>query len=416
MTTKEALQEKREELRGKREELSKVKSEIREVESKKREAENDSTLGLLQMSNNSLRPLGTYNYLTNSDKASTLKKQLSDLKDKQRDLERDVRDLEYDVKRLEEQVEYESRPEAELVIGKDSIYIKGNEDNNLITPLMWDISAYTREYQRLIESDKFKNFPMLEQTIADKKAELEALVKTLDLPEDTEENRRTLRSYQSSGNARFDFMEIDGKLLVDADFTAASISDKEFVKSTYEKSIEENKKRYDTFEPSLTGKIFKGLGKKQKAEWDSQVAAKEAELKASIETVDKDIARLKAVQAKFVTPSEPARKLLQQISELVNESYSCKRVVKDAEEHKQTIESHTILTGKTEQALMRLMLSTGSSYYLDQNKLKLTKETIFDAICENEQFADLAQEIMNATGYKPSKKTKQDEPAGPSNG
>ena len=87
MTTKEALQEKREELRGKREELSKVKSEIREVESKKREAENDSTLGLLQMSNNSLRPLGTYNYLTNSDKASTLKKQLSDLKDKQRDLE-----------------------------------------------------------------------------------------------------------------------------------------------------------------------------------------------------------------------------------------------------------------------------------------------------------------------------------------
>ena len=127
MTTKEALQTKREELREKRSKLSAIQSEIRDVEAKKRVAENDSTLGLLQMSNNSLRPLGTYNYLSNSDKVSTLKRQLSDLKDKQRDLEHDVRDLEYDVRRLEEQFEYESRPEAELVVGKNSIHIKGDE-------------------------------------------------------------------------------------------------------------------------------------------------------------------------------------------------------------------------------------------------------------------------------------------------
>ena len=413
---KTELSLKNEMLREAKAKLRQVESDIKDTEREKRNAENDSTLGLVQMSNSSLRPIGTYNFLSGSGKAESFRNRLKDLAQEERRLQSDIRSLESDVSSLERKIEYESRPEAVLVVGEDFIGVEGDEKNhNLIYSLAWDMAMFVKEYERLMASDEVVKHPELEQTIAEKKAELEALVATLDLPEDTEENRKKLFGYKRASKNSFDYIGVAGKLLVDKDFVASSLSDKQFIKKTYEDRVAENRKKYEQFEPNLTGKIFKGLGKKQKAEWDKQVSDKEASLQAEVKKLDAEIGHLQNVQATFITPSKPARKLLQQISELVERSCRYQKVISEADGCRKKIESHTIFANKTENEIMNSLLS-GVRYYLDKNKLKISKESIFEAICSNPQFADLAQEIMNATGYNPASKAKAAEQVGPSNG
>lgn len=382
-----------------KERLNQIKKSLKEAESAKRDAENDTTLGLLQMGSSALRPIGTYNFLNGSNTVGEISIKIKDLKQEQKNLEWELFEEENKLKHLKEEFEYSKRDQANLVATKDGIFIEGDESNrNVISWLEHKVSSYVAEYNRILESEEVADYKKY-------KAEFERLVKETDLPEASPENLAELKDMRARYGSGVKYIVMDGKVIVEDCFTSAIETSNSLV-SYYTQDVEKARKKYDEFEPTFFGKVFKRVGKKQKEKWDSGVKNTENHFISHLEEQKKKTAEYEAAKSKYIDPAVEVLASLDRLNKHIADSYYVCKFIHEIDDYKKNIENHTILKSIDDSDVMFSILSS-FRYYLDQHGLKLSREDIYDAIFESEYHQELAQEIYNARGYKPRKKKVQ---------
>ena len=379
--------------------LREIKKSLKDLESAKRDAENDTTLGLLQMSSSALRPIGTYNFLNGAGTVGDIRIKIKELEQDKKDLEWELFEEKNKLKHLNEEFEYSKRDQANLVTTKEGIFIEGDESNrNVISWLEHKVNSYIAEYNRILESEEVADYKRY-------KAEFEKLVKETVLPEATPENLEELKIMKQKYGSSFKYIVMDGKIIVEDCFTDAIETSNKLV-SYYTQDVEKARKKYDEFQPTFFGKVFKKVGKKQKEKWDSEVKDTETHYISYLEEQKKKTAEYEAAKAKYIDPAVEVLASLERLNKHIDDSYYVQKFINEIDEYKKNIENHTILKNIDDSDVMFSILSS-FRYYLDQHGLKLTREDIYDAIFESEYHQDLAQEIYNARGYKPRKKKVQ---------
>ena len=378
-------------------ELQRINNSILTTEREKRHASSMSTIGISQMGISSLRPIGTYNYVSNSTRASSLNSKLSRLRSEKSIVESKLRTERQNLVELESELEYSKRPEAKLIVDNGKIYVEGdNSKTNILYSLNNEITYYTANYNLIMESQQVKKYVEL-------KEELENIVKSLNLPKAEHSLLHRLECYKSNYDFNFDYVVIDGKVLVDKDFISPAISSTNAYIKLYEDYIERNKARYDKFQPNVFGKVFKLAREKQKAEWDKSVLEKENEYKARIQKFDDQIKSYEKIKQEFIDPAKPALDTFSELRQLVEDSGFVKSYIADSEKFKENIENSTILKSQGIKNISDKIISS-VKFYLDKNNLKVTPENVYKIIFNNPEFDYLAKEIENALGYKPIQK------------
>ena len=372
-----------------------INRELKKAESAKRDAEGEETLGLIQMGSFALRPIGTYNYISGSNDAESLGNKIKKLEQEKKDLEWELFETKSKLESLKEDFEYSKRPQAELVIEKDRIYIAGDEKkSNVISWLEHEVTSYIAEYNRIISSEEVAEYKQL-------KAEFEELVKQTDLPKATDENVGRIQELKKKYGLDLTYIIMDNKLIVEDGFSKPLETSRRLI-SYYEDDIVRTKKKYDDFKPTFMGKVLKGVGKKQKAAWDSKISEAENYYVSSINAQRDKIKVYEDTKAEFVDPAKDVLDKLDQVNNLLDNSYYVNKFINEIDTYKKNIENHTIL--KRAEVNSTLFSSLNSfRHYLDKNNLKLTREDILDAIFESEYHRELAIEVYNAIGYKPRK-------------
>jgi len=381
-----------------------LKSEISDLDRKIRNLESDMShsstmkhIGLTQMTVSSIRPIGTYNFLSNSSKESMLRIEINSLKSKKSSLESSLRKEKELLKEYEEEYEYENRPKANIVVEGDKIYVEGDEKKtNLLSPLNNTIHLYNFDYKLIIDHPEVKKYLELKEN-------LESLVKTLNLPKAEHSLLHQMECYKLNYYCDFDYMVIDDKVLVDKDFITPKISEQEYNIKDYKKLIQKYKKDYESFEPTFFGKLIKPIGEKQREKFKNVVLNAEKSYKNSIDDANRKIANFKAIKEELIDPATPAMKILNDLKYLMENSYAVRQYIHKSAEQEKNITNGTILKSQNIKNISYQLLRD-IKYYLDKNKLRVSTEEILEAIFTNEQFSDLAREIHNAIGYTPKAK------------
>lgn len=379
--------------------LSEIKKEIKKLEREYEDVSGDANIGIAMMGSPGLGILGAYNYVTASDSGKSIESTLKDLKNEKKDLEWKLFEEQNKLKYLKEEFEYSKRDQANLVVTKEGIFIEGDESNrNVISWLEHKVNSYIAEYNRILQSEEVADYKKY-------KAEFERLVKETALPKASPENLEELKALRLRFGDELKYIVMDGKVIVEDCFTSAINTSGSLV-SYYTQDVEKVRKKYDEFQPTFFGKVFKSVGKKQKEKWDSEVKDTENHYTSHLEEQKKKVAEYEAAKAKFVAPATEVLASLDKLNKHIDDSYYVYKFINEIDDYKENIENHTILKSIDDSDVMFSILSS-FRYYLDQHGLKLTREDIYDAIFESEYHQDLAQEIYNARGYKPRKKKVQ---------
>ncbi|MBQ8424624.1 MAG: hypothetical protein IJX17_01225 [Clostridia bacterium] len=382
-------------------EISKISRDIREAESNVSHSITMKHIGFTQMAISSIRPIGTYNFISNSAKESSYRLEISSLKSQKSSLENKLRTEKNKLKGYEEELEYESRPKAKLNVYEDKIYIDGDKDKTDITATIKGIiETYIDEHNKINSSTDVKSY-------LEKKEYLENLVKTLNLPKAEHSLLHQMECYKSN-YCDFDYMVIDDKVLVDKDFISPKITEEKYRIEDYKKIIERYKKDFESFEPTFFGKLIKPLGRKQKKEFENVVLNAEKSYKNSINESNKRIENFNAIKSELIDPAVPAMRTLSDLHYLIENSYAVRQFIKKSAEREKNITEGTILKSKDIKDISFYLLKDIKSY-LDKNKLKISSQEIINLIYENKQFSNLAKELYNI-GINPTQKSaeKQD--------
>ena len=105
--------------------ISNLKYEISDLERKIRNLESDAshsstmkTIGIAQMTVSSIRPIGTYNFLSNSSRQSSIEIEISSLRGRKSALESSLKREKELLSEYKSEYEYQNRPKSNIVVEK----------------------------------------------------------------------------------------------------------------------------------------------------------------------------------------------------------------------------------------------------------------------------------------------------------
>lgn len=399
MSLEAEIKRVKEEIEKIEEEIETIDSELEELEDEKSGASNKAMSSVAMMANKVTKAYGVYGYTSNTAKAGAISGEISSLEDRKDELEHQLYVLEEQLELLEQEFEYESRPEAKLVVTEEGIFIEGDDKKrNIVSCAEVEIDSYIENYNKILNSDDVARYQNLDKEVAN-------FVQRADLPEATEQNIRRLDIVKRRHNVFFDHVVVDGKILIDRDFVTPVV---EFEKGTidrYEDVININKQKKGEFKPTALGRIFKGVGKKQQAKFDSELKKDNALYESLISDVDSKISELETAKEVFVIPSLP---IMPKVHELIIlcASKEVKSFVYELPDFEKNIREHTILKNIVKGDIVSRMIEE-SKRYLDANHLKLSREQVINAICSGIYREDLIIEIMNQLDIQPEGSQKE---------
>lgn len=379
-------------------ELSSVDSELSKAHSDKMRATSSSSMGIAMMGNSSTRAYGTYSYLRGSNDSIALSSKISRLESQKSSLKSKIEMSERKLKDLEIQFEYESRPEAKLISTEKGIFVDGDEKKtNLISWAEAAVADYVADYERIIHSAEVTEYKELD-------AEITSFAKSAQLPQATDENVRALEVVKRRNGVPFEYVVIDGKIIVNRDFSSQEIALEQRKISDYENLISENQKKREGFEPTTLGKIFRGVRKKQQAQFDSVIDAEDEKHQEEISSIQSKIKELETARDIYIAPSTPIMPKLDRLIKLC-ESKDVRAYVYELEDIEKNIAEHTILTGAMNYDVVSKIISEAKAC-LDSKRLKLTRKHVLETILKGAYKGEAAVEILKAIGEDSSEPQK----------
>ena len=385
-------------------ELSSVESDLSRAHSDKMRATSNSSMGIAMMANSSTRAYGTYSYLSGSNNAMALSSKISRLESEKDSLKRKIDEKEKQLRDLESQFEYEKRPEAVLVSSEDGVYIEGDiKKTNIFAWAEEAISSYIQDYKRVIASEEVAEYKKLDEEIKD-------FASMAQLPEASEENVRALEVIQRRNKVPFEYVVIDGKIIVNSDFASQSIAREQSTISQNEESLKKNQEKREGFKPTTMGRLFRGVRKKQQAQFDGELDVEDEKYKAAISDSESKIKELETAKEIYIEPSTPIMEKLDRLIELCA-SKDVRVYVYESDDLRKHINNHTILKSGMKYDIVSKTISQAKGY-LNAHNLKLTEKQILRAIEQGEYKGDVAVELVNAI-RKDELTSKQKESVGP---
>lgn len=394
MSIKEQIEESKGKISRLKSNIRSTETKIRSEESKKRQAESSRTMGMVYFANPTLRPYGTYKYISSSNNVTSLTSSISRLKSKKSNLESELHREESNLKALEQK--YKNRPEATLVVGENGVYIEGDPTKrDILTAVYNKIDRYISEHQKIRSSESVAKYLELTQT-------LETDVAKSNLPEATKNNIEELKILKNRLMSNFRYVVVGDKVLVDSDFISHPIAIAEDKVKNLQVKIDDNQARRDNFEPTFWGKIFKGVREKQMQELEDKIKRVDFEYKTYQGEAQADAKYYSEVKTKYVEPSIEFMEVLGKLKRLAS-SYDVSKYLNNEEKYKKDLDPSTILKdiGITDLPTEVMRNIQG---YLDNHDLKLSKEAILEAILACPYYKELAEQIKPKTSTAPESK------------
>lgn len=390
MSIKEQIEDIKEEIRDLEREKSRIESEIRDEEFRKRQADSNKTLGIAFMGNSNLRTYGTYKYISSSNESSHISSIISNLESKKSDVSWKISDKKSELDRLQEK--YRNLPISKLIATENGILIDGDTSRrDLLEPLYKKIDDYIAEHKKVRESTAVANYITLKQKLEDS-------VKNSNLPESSKKNIEELQILKNRLQTNFDFVVIEGKLLVGSDFISRYITSEQDKIKNFQKRIDDNQARRDKFEPTFWGKIFKGVREKQLKELEEKIKNCDFEYTTYRDEAAAFADYYTEVKSKYVEPATEQMKLLSDLKDLKIFSLEVSKYVNGGKKYQQDIDPNTILKDIGITDIPTYLINNVQSY-LDKNDLRLTRETVLEAIANSVYHQDLSEKLANI-GYK----------------
>lgn len=400
MSVKEQIESLKKKIESKKSMLRGIDCEITRLESQKRMASSSKTMGLSFMASGTMRPLGTYKYLSGSRDESFINSTIVRKRATQSSLSWEIRGMERDLKDLESK--YASLPEAKLYSTKYGIHIEGDEkETDLLEPLRKTMEEYAETHKKINESPDVAKYKKL-------KAELDEAIQTSALPEATDKNIEELNQLKRRLRMGFDYEFVNGRLYVGSDFISRQIQIASDEMKNQQRKIDDNQKRRDEFEPTFMGKILRSVRKKQQAELEEKIKYCDLEYRTSYGEAEADYKYYSEVKDKYIVPSQQIKELHITVSDLASVSPLVYKYVSGAEKYDRPIDENTILKD-IEVGDIPSFLIRGVQTYLDKTDQRLTRETLLQAICESEYHRELAEQIKKVVGYTPKEKQAESE-------
>ena len=225
-------------------------------------------------------------------------------------------------------------------------------------------------------------------------AEITSFAKSAQLPQATDENVRALEIIQRRNGVPFEYVVIDGKIIVNRDFATQAIETEQGVVADNEKLVKENQEKREGFEPTTLGKIFKGIRKKQEAQFYSVLDSEDEKYQGKISSSQSKIKELETAREIYIDPSTPIMSKLDRLIKLC-ESKDIKAFVYELEDMKQIIEEHTILKESVQYDVVSKIMSEAKGY-LNSKRLKLTRQQVLKELLSGAYKGEVAVEIKNA--------------------
>jgi len=398
MTTEEIVKDIEKKIKDIKSKIKSAENELSDAESKRRMSQSDKTMGLIMMNNQHMKTYGTYKFITSLGDEGKYSTRISRLKGEISDLKRKLSKHEKELKEAKEKLAYEKRPEATLVVADDRIHIEGDDARrDIVKPLASKDVEYIQDYDSYAESPEVADYLKL-------KKELDGVIEVSDLPKATKENLDEIKSAQIRSSFSFEYMVIDGKILVDRDFASGEIREAAREVENYDRGIAKVDASRDEFRPSFLGRLFRSVGKKQKMKNDAIIDDNIKELSSYRGLRQSRLDSYQGYKDKYIVPATEAMDILRKITQLTQTSSNVSRFINEGETAKKHIDEKTILQALKVNA-ENIVLSEIKGY-LDSRGLKLSKETIFEAICHSDTYRWLAEQVR-ATGFKPSEQIKQ---------
>lgn len=375
-------------------EIHSVESEIRHTESNLLQVRSSKNTGLIYMTNSTLRPLGTYKFISGSNNETTLTSNLSRLKSKKSDLEWDLRSEERDLEELE--YKYKHLPEAKLTSSKYGIHFEGDKDQkDILEPLRKKMEDYAEEHKRIRASEDVANY-------VEVKGKLSEALKNGHFPDATKKNLDEIKMIKRQLKYDVGHLVVDDKILVEGDFASSLIEIAEDKMGIWQRRIDENQKRRDNFKPTFWGKVFKRVGEKQRAELETRINNADLEYRAYLTGEVTDFKYYTEMKEKYVVPSMEIKKLIDKYKLAIIPS-DVTKYMSNPEKYQKDINENTILRDIGVVDIPAFIISHFQTY-LDNHDLKLSRETLLQTICESEFHKELAAKLVDVTGYKPKEK------------
>ena len=107
MTTEEQLKLAEKKIKEIKDKIKRTEQDLDEAERKKRYSQTDKHIGLAMMTNSTMRPVGTYKFLSGSGEESRMMSEISDLESKLSSLKRDLDKAERELRDVKSKYEYE---------------------------------------------------------------------------------------------------------------------------------------------------------------------------------------------------------------------------------------------------------------------------------------------------------------------
>ena len=381
------IQKTKQEISQIKKDILSLKGDIDRLGGEKNRATQDSLLGVAMMGNDTTKAYGVLSYTSNSAKSVGISSEISNLEYKKRALEQELGELEMKLKSLEEEFEYESRPEVSLIVTDKEIFIAGDENKrNILSGLEEEVSLYIDDYNQVVNSPDVAKYQKLNGEILN-------FVKSAKLPEATDENMRRLDIITRRHEVPFEYVVIDGKIVVDRDFVSPVVAEENRSIERFEDMLVNNNIKRDKFEPTALGKVFKSVRKKQQSKYEAGIKEEDSKYKTIISGIDSKIQELETVKEMFIEPSLP---IMDKVYEVINlcGSKHVKTFVYELEDIEKNINSHTILKNTVKYDVISKVVDDVRSY-LDAKHVKLSREQLINAISNSVYNGNLKTEIMN---------------------
>ena len=245
MDLKNEIMKKENEIKSLLSEFSGVKNEI-------------ETLNKVLNMNKTSNQISTKQAKLNEQKTT---EKMSELKKREVELSKKITKGKGELKNLYQQYklkEFNLRPEANLVVGKSSVYVQGDESKTNVFDKIVEIKiAGVNEVRQLIENDDVERYYQLYN-------ELTSFKDFSKLPKVTPELLNQLENLKNDFNIPpFNYFIYNGRIAVDRDFLTKRNSDLAQMASILYGEIDKNNERLKSYKPTFWQKLNKRMSKKK---------------------------------------------------------------------------------------------------------------------------------------------------------
>ena len=391
MDLKTEIIEKEKTIKSLLNEFSEVKNEIESIRKNSALKNNIRKASRVQMNTSDI---ATATMLNNNAKAieDEMSEKLSDLKRRELELSSKITRSKEELKNLYQQYrlsEYNSRPEANLLVEKNAIYVQGDSSKTNVFDKIVEIKiAGVNEVRRLVEYDDVERYYEIFNNLTSFK-------NFSKLPKATPELLKELENLKSNYNIPpFNYFVYNGRVAVDRDFLSGRTSDLAQMASILYGEIDKNNDRLKDYKPSFWMKLNKKNEQKRES-LESEVKAENEKHNKKIKDIKTEVDKYTDLIQTIITPSTDIMSNVEEISTLLQSNEKLEGYIKKIDTFKEGLKNNTFLRDIGYKDITQ-MLPQRVLNYLNENHLKISEENLIKVLSASKQFKDIAVELENA--------------------